>query len=376
MNHEITKVALLLPDLKAGGAQRVFLNLASEFCKRGIIIELLLLTKHEDLIDQVPENVNLKILSNNPTDSPLKKLIQLALSGIALRNFLKDKSPNVIMSSLTGTNIFLLILVKLIRSHIPVIIREANTLDNVNNKFTKLLVRKIYPFANHIVCVSSTIRTGLLSIGISAEKLTTINNPVDIEQINLMAKQTSDHRWVTRKNIPLIMAIGRLEKQKGFNILLQAFIKVRTQTDCHLIILGDGPLRPELESLCQQLNIQDNVELIPFDSNPYVYLKAARLFVISSYWEGFVNVLLEAMALGTSVVATDCESSPREILEDGRIGKLVPVGDIESMATAILDILTHPQEPNLLKQRCSSFSVEKIASDYINIFEKLYSAPN
>ena len=371
LNHKVEKIALLLPDLKAGGAQRVFLNLASEFGKKDIAVDLLLLTYYEDLIDQVPENVNLTILNHRTANNLLTKLLQLTLSGFRLRKYLKEIQPDVIMSSLTGTNIFLLLLVKLMQLPIPVIIREANTVDNINSKFVKLLVKIFYPWANHIVCVSSTIRNGLLSIGISPHKATTINNPVDIEQINLRANEPTNHEWITNGQAPLIVAIGRLSRQKGFDILLQAVSKVRKQINCNLIILGDGPLRPELENLCQQLDIKDNVDLIPFTSNPYSYLKAANLFVISSHWEGFVNVLLEAMALGTSVVATDCESSPREILKDGSIGKLVPVGDIDSMASAILYTLSHPQDSSLLKQRCSDFAIDKVGAKYEELLVKV-----
>jgi len=149
--------------------------------------------------------------------------------------------------------------------------------------------------------------------------------------------------------------------------LIRAFARVRAHKDCRLVILGEGRLRPELEELAQNLGIADRVAFPGFVNNPYAYMARASLFVLSSAWEGSPNVLTEAVALGRPVVATDCPSGPRELLQDGRYGPLVPVGDADKLAEAMLETLQHPLPPETIREAAAEYTVENSARRYLEV---------
>ncbi len=151
---------------------------------------------------------------------------------------------------------------------------------------------------------------------------------------------------------------------KDFSVLIRAFAKVRAKRDCRLVILGEGELRPELEALVRELDVQDSVQLPGFVNNPYAWMSRAELFVLSSAWEGFGNVLVEAMACGATVVSTDCPSGPSEILEGGKWGPLVPVGDVDALAERMLEALSSPTDVNA-KLRARDFDYAAIVGQYI-----------
>jgi glycosyltransferase involved in cell wall biosynthesis len=161
------------------------------------------------------------------------------------------------------------------------------------------------------------------------------------------------------------MGVGRLTRQKDFPTLIRAFAAVRKVRDCRLVILGEGKDRPALEALAKEMGVGGDVDLPGFVENPYAHMSRASLFVLSSAWEGSPNVLTEALALGLPAVATDCPSGPREILEDGRYGPLVPVGDADALAGAILKTLTHPPESAELKRAAGPYTVEESSRRYL-----------
>ena len=156
----------------------------------------------------------------------------------------------------------------------------------------------------------------------------------------------------------MIVGIGRLTRQKDFPTLIRAFAAVRKKLPCRLIILGEGKDRGGLEHLAKRLSLSEQIAMPGFVENPYAYLKRAALFVLSSAWEGSPNALTEALALGVPVVATDCPSGPREILKDGAIGCLVPVGDPDALAAAMLATLSAPPDETLLKSAVREYTVE------------------
>ena len=163
----------------------------------------------------------------------------------------------------------------------------------------------------------------------------------------------------------MVLGIGRLTRQKGFDVLLSAFARLRQHHSARLVILGDGPDRRDLLSQASHHGIRDDVAFLGFVPNPYPHLARSALFVLSSRWEGSPNVLTEAMALGTPVVATDCESGPREILEGGRHGPLVPVDDVEALAVAMAQVLDNPPELNSLGEAVTDYTLEKSSRRYL-----------
>ncbi|RLB84165.1 MAG: glycosyltransferase, partial [Deltaproteobacteria bacterium] len=201
--------------------------------------------------------------------------------------------------------------------------------------------------------------------GISEHLIHVIPNGTVSQLLYDLAEATPDHPWLSKKDSPVVLAIGRLAKQKDFSTLIRAFHTVRAELNAKLIILGEGKERSNLQSLINRLRLDDCVHLYGYAENPYCFLNRADLFVLSSAWEGLPNVLIEAIALGVPSVATDCKSGPREILEDGRLGPLVPVGDDKAMAESILHTLATPPNRDLLVKSASRYRADTCAKRYL-----------
>ena len=222
-----------------------------------------------------------------------------------------------------------------------------------------------YPHADAAVTVSRGVAGELGRLpGMSHSRIHTIYNPVVSSDVFHKACEPIDHPWLNGREVPVVLAIGRLHKQKDFPTLLAAFALVLRQRRARLIVLGRGPLLANLRSLAHELRIAKYVEFPGFVENPYVYLARASLFVLSSRHEGLANVLVEAMACGCPVVSTNCRFGPDEILEGGRWGELVPVGNPEALASAIGRTLDNPPQRHGLRDRASFFNVEKAVDRY------------
>jgi glycosyltransferase involved in cell wall biosynthesis len=183
----------------------------------------------------------------------------------------------------------------------------------------------------------------------------------------LFAKATEpvDHPWFqVDAGVPVILGAGVFCEQKDFATLIRAFARLRALRPTRLVILGNGPERPALQKLAQSLGIDKDVDMPGFVDNPYSYMARANLFTLSSAWEGFGNVLAEAMGLGTPLVATDCPNGPSEILDGGRLGRLVPVGDDKALAKAMEETLLSPPRPEILRDAARRFAVDDIAAQY------------
>lgn len=229
-------------------------------------------------------------------------------------------------------------------------------------------VRKTYPRADAIICVSHGVREDLISYGnIPFEKTHVIHNPIVDEMCELDSAPADSHPWLSPTQPPIILGVGRLEKQKSFDILIKAFSIVRKSQDCRLIILGEGSLRRELEALIYSLGLDSQISMPGFSQNPRHYMRHAALVALSSDFEGFGNILVESLAVGTPVISTDCPSGPREILDDGRYGFLVPVRDPAALAAGILDTLKNPLAKDSLKQGAERFTIGRIAKNYTDI---------
>ena len=225
--------------------------------------------------------------------------------------------------------------------------------------------RRSYPFADFAVGVSRGTTAELEGIpGMARDRIRTVYNPVVSPDLDRKARESPHHPWFDDRPCPVILAIGRMKKVKDFSTLLRAFARLLVQRPARLIVLGEGRLRPSLQSLARELGIAERVDFPGFQENPYAFLAKADLFVLSSRHEALPTVLIEAMACGCPVVSTDCPSGPREILEDGRLGPLVPVGDTEALAKAMVRVLDEPPSRDLLRERASFFSVERAVERY------------
>ena len=351
-------IAFYLRLLYGGGAERMMVNLMSEFVKRGIKVDLVMNTVAGPYLDQVDPRVRIVDL----------KTPRLLLGLPKLAGYLRREKPTALISGLHYTNEIALWAKQLSRVPTFLMVSERNTLSihaqkRSTDRWSPLLSRLFYPLADQIVAVSQGVADDLSQVtGIPLSRIKVIYNPTITPELLEKSRKPLTHPWFEAGEPPVILGIGRLELQKDFPTLIRAFAQVREQQSCRLVILGSGKDRQMLQNLVKELKLEKDVAFLGFVDNPYAYLKKAAVFVLSSAWEGLPNVLIEAMALGTPVVATNCPSGPKEILADGKYGKLVPVGDVEQMAEAMISILSgdSPQvDSNWLQQFTVETAIEK-----------------
>lgn len=361
------KIAIFLSDLDGGGAERVMLNLASGFALQNMDVDLLLVRVEGPYVAQIPPEVRLVPLKGG----------SLLRSLPALVGYLKRERPQVLLSALEDTNAIALWARSLSGISTQTIVTVHNTLSResrhattLKRKFVPYLLPWLYPMADAVVCVSEGVASDLENIGLSANSLQVIYNPIVTPQLRKQLQEPLDDPWFAPGEPPVILGVGRLNPQKDFPTLIRGFAKLRERQPARLLLLGEGEERDRLESLVRELGISEDVTLPGFVANPYPYMARSSVLVLSSAWEGFGNVLVEAMAAGTPVVATNCPSGPAEILANGEYGTLVEVGDSEAMATAIAQTLTEASNPQRLQNRAQEFSLEKAIAQYQKLFNR------
>lgn len=385
-------LAFFLNTLPLGGAERTFVQLARALAARGHRVDLVVTRKKGALLREVPASVRivelgkasrfgimpalLHLTALSPSD--MLALLRHRLPGVAralpqMQRYLREEQPDALLATLANNNLLALWAARLARSDTRILIREANTLslDNAagSEPFDKLvpaLVRRWYPSADAIICVSTGVADDLAqNFGIPRQRLTTIFNPVDSDRVTRLAAEPVDHSWFAPGCPPVLLSVGRLERQKDYATLLQALVVVRSRREVRLLILGEGSERESLQHLVTSLGLEGAVCMPGLHANPYAFMAKAALFVLSSAWEGFPNVLLEALACGALIVATDCPSGTAELLDGGRFGRLVPVGDPEALARAILESLELPQAREHAVSRAAEFELEKTVDRYL-----------
>jgi glycosyltransferase involved in cell wall biosynthesis len=230
-------------------------------------------------------------------------------------------------------------------------------------------MRSIYRRAYRVVAVSQQLACDLVKeLNLPAEKVVAIPNPLALEEIREAAVASVSHRFFS-EGVPVLMAAGRLHPRKDFPTLVRAVADLRKRRDVRLIVLGEGPERSKLEMLVQSLGLSDVVDLPGFVSPPWPWMARADVFALSSWGEGWPGVLGEALALGIPVVATDCPTGPREILDNGRFGPLVPVGDVSAMSVALEAMLDDPPDRAILRGRADEWSSERVVESYLSILQ-------
>jgi glycosyltransferase involved in cell wall biosynthesis len=365
MNSHQEKVAFFLPSLEGGGAERVVVNLIKEFVKREIKVELVLAIAKGPYLNELPKEVRIIDLKSSRAIFSIPKLI----------TYLREEKPDIFISSLSHANLVSIISKKISRSKTKLFLREDNTLSLVfyNSKSFKtkvipFLMKILYPYADLVIAVSNGVKDDLKKFAkLPENKIKVIYNPIITQDIFIKAKEPVDHPWFAPNSPPVILGVGRLTKQKDFPTLLKAFALVRKEIDSRLVILGEGEERKNLEKLAKELGIEGYLWMPGFVDNPYKYMSKASVFVLSSIYEGLPTVLIEALALGCQVVSTDCKSGPREILDDGKSGKLVPAGNYKEMAHAIKEILTYNIHYNIDKSTLEKYTLRYSSEEYIKL---------
>jgi glycosyltransferase involved in cell wall biosynthesis len=332
------RIALFLRTLGGGGAERVLLNLSQGFVDAGLNVDLVLSAGQGLELWQIPPGVRVVNL-----DAP-----RVSASLPALIGYLRRERPVAMIPSLHYANEVALLAKYLSGVPTKVLIPEHNVLSREiafhekgsRKHLIPLAVRLLYPLADAIVAVSKGVAEDLKTLtGLPKHRIHTIYNPVILPDLLERSQEPIDHPWFKPGEPPVILGVGRLEAQKDFPTLIRAFARVRQVRPARLMILGWGPDRPQLEALIQELELTEDVDLPGFTKNPFPYMRQSHVFALSSAWEGMSNVIVEALFVETQVVSTNCESGPAEILNNGKYGYLVPVGDSEALAEAILEVL-------------------------------------
>jgi len=365
--HDQRPIAFFIPNLAGAGAQRVIVNLANS------LVDITTHPVHVVLVRS--DGIFLQLLRPEVVVVDLNKKRSL-FSVYRLTSYLKIHQPVVLMSRINYANVIATISWLLAGRPSMLVLSEASIvkphyhrrLAQLRSTLLRWLMRRTYKLADLVVANSEGTAESLISTGvITKEKLITISNPV-VPQDSLTTSEAFFRLTAPEAPHSYICAIGRLEFSKGFDILLEAFSKLRDKR-IELIILGDGSLRSELERQAEVLGISKRVKLAGFFLDPTEVLARSRLFVLSSRWEGFGNVLVEALALGVPIVSTDCPGAPRSILLNGALGHLVQVDDANALHEAIEDALVSPRgNPQKRMARASDFYAPTIARQYLDAF--------
>lgn len=326
-------LALLLPELEAGGAQRIMLLLAREFAARGHRVDLVLLRAAGPLLAEVPPGVRIVDLGADTCGAGA--LGFLASSVRRLAAWLRRERPDTLLSTITGANLAAVLARELAGVKARLVLREAGSILNIRSRVRLAAMRHLYPRADHVIALSPVMAEHFVTrINVPPQRVSCIANPVDLPRLASLARAPLQHPWFDDRTRPVIVSAGRLIPEKDYATLLQAFALVPPRTRGHLVIVGEGPERPRLEALADTLAIRDDIALVGFDSNPWRWMARADLFVLSSCSEGHPNALLEALALGLPAVITEYDASAREFGKTAETS-LVPVADPRRLAAAI-----------------------------------------
>lgn len=349
------KVAILLPSLKFGGGERVSLNLAREMKNLGVAVDILLMSKEGDFLAEAEKEFAVYDLQCNKTYMLPYRLLQ----------YLVRNRTRVVISNFWKLNLCACIS-RLCYPFFKLILWEHSPPSK--SPFAPawvytLSASVLYRFSSEIVAVSNGVRDDINnhSVGLSS-KLHTIYNPIAPPRNNLIP--TSVRETVEQ---PLIISLGRLERDKNIELLLHAFAILIKKMNANLLIVGDGSQRDSLECLSQELGLKDHVRFFGFTNNPYELMAGSDLLVLSSDLEGLPTVIVEALYCGLPIVSTDCPCGPRELLEDGKYGSLVPMNDSMALATAMEYELVNKRLPEVQKLAAKRFLPKAAAEKFLGL---------
>lgn len=364
----MSKIAIFHPNLDGGGAERVLVNLICGLVEQGIEVDLVLVQAKGTFLSLLPPEVRV-------VDLGVRRLL-IGIPGLI--RYLKQEQPTSLLTAFEDTNLIALWSRRLAGVSTRIIVSIHNTLSRESRISDEGLKRRIGPYlsrwfyreADAIITVSQGVADDLVRMGFSPKKMQVIYNPVVTPKFFKKLTEPIENPLFKPGSPPVILGVGRLQKQKDFTTLVRSFAQVQQQRSVRLMILGEGEERPHLEALIKELGIEEHVALPGFVTNPYAYMNKAAVFVLSSLFEGLPTVLIEAMAAGTRLVSTDCESGPREILANGLYGKLVPVGNVQSLAEAIITTLDDPpHDVETMLERVDQFSLKQAVEKYRQVLQ-------
>lgn len=358
------KFTFLLPDATIGGAQKVLIALAKEI-EPADDLQFLLLTKRGGLLGSLQCQNSVKFLH----DGRKFGLLGIFIAFIRLLKYMMMNRDRVVLSTGTGTNLLACAARVFARGGVRLVVREACSSKNTRITVIAVLKRLLYPYADGLIGVSDGVANELEAITFKQCPVASIPNPIDAHHLEILADLPDQS--LERFEHPYLLTVGRLVPQKNTAMLIKAFAEVAQDVPEHLVIIGGGPLEIDLRQKISALHLESRIHLLGEVSNPHPWYKRASAFVLSSDWEGYPNVLIEALAHGLRVISTDCEFGPRQILAGGEFGELVPVGDAKAMAESIRSTLHGGGI--VAPWNKESFSPQVVAVRYVEFMRSLAS---
>lgn len=364
MNNHQKRLAIFIPSMRLGGAERSMIKLAQGLIAKKFEVDLILAQKEGEYLSEIPKLVRVFDL----------KAKRVLWSLPALINYLRRERPFALLSVMDYANIISLMARRLSGVSTRIVVSERNTVSQVaqnasswRQRLMPYFIKRFYPWADRIVAVSKGVATDLIKqFNFSLRHIQVIYNPIITSEMKKLAKSPLNHPWFEEDQPPVLLALGRLCPQKDFPTLIKAFAQFKQSKQARLLILGEGPDRSSLEKLILQYGLENDIDLPGFVQNPYPYMTRASLFILSSRWEGLPGVLIEALFCGPPIIATDCLSGPREILKNGKYGKLVSVGDVDALAKSI-ELSLNGKSHTRPKDCYKPFEQETIVQQYLDV---------
>ncbi len=422
----MTHICLIIRDLRGGGAEKMVIRTVNGLCERGHRVDLVLFFTANDFRDDISEKASVFVLAPRPghwsamrrrvasllwrrrkqyrtvempertewssrhlplyrlpglifrvvkeTRWPLRDLARRQrradfVRALRLVRYLEEQKPDIVFTNLWQADLAGFLASRIIPGGPPIIPVAHATVERQRTRHLDSL-RRVFPAATRVVAVSHGVAENYVAVvGTPADNITTIYNPVVTPAIARQAEANPGHPWFGDDGPPVVLGVGRLTPQKDFATLLEAFRRVRGQRPCRLVILGEGPMRSELDGRVRTLGLEDCVSLPGWVENPYAFMARASLFVFSSRYEGFGNVLVEALACGCPAVSTDCPAGPSEILDNPEL--LAVVGDPKALACVMLRALDRPMDKNALRAKAARFSMDSAMDGYESVVERV-----
>ena len=356
------RIAITLPDLRGGGAERVSISLAREFVSRGFGVDFVVMRAIGDLLKDVPELARIINLQ-----APRTRNVPMVFA-----KYLRKEKPGAVIANMWPLTSYCILAHRFARSRARIVVSDHNSLSIqykdwgiAHGAVLSTSLATTYRLADARVCVSAGVADDITRLsGIGCDRFTVIYNPISLPTDgDATGAEAAWQGWTG----PRIITVGRLKKQKNHALLIRAFKRLSATTDARLMILGTGDLEEETKGAVRAAGLADKIFMPGAVADPAPYYRSADLFVLSSDYEGFGNVIVEALACGTPVVSTDCPSGPAEILENGRYGTLVPVGAERALADAMIAALDAEHDAEALKRRAADFAPEIAAEKYLQL---------
>ena len=363
-------IAIFIPSVHGGGAERAMLIFAEELAKRSINVEVVVGSLEGAWRNMLPDSLSI-------VDLGATRMVKTVLP---LRRYIVSRRPVALFSTISHANLGALIAKVISGVDMPVIVRQSNTplseyKESSGAKWVGRLIPYVYSWADAIIAVSDSVRDDLVTMKPHlASLIKVIPTPVLFSAIFDQAREVPDHPWFRDKKIPIIVSVGRLKPHKGMYDLVKAFSYVIKKKPARLVIVGEGDDRKRIEKFVATRGLAENVALVGFKSNPFSFMRHSDVFVLASHYEGLPNVLIQALALGVPVVATDSPGGVRELLKDGLLGHLVPVGQIKVMADAIITAFSRERNTAGSPEMLARYHVEDATDQYLSLLNSVMSS--